>query len=169
MAQHSDLLTATLTLTPPARGETAWSAETEDGVAGHVIPAGRGPGHVRLHGLAFDISLGQLNDGQAALWRPWQMTLEGPNLFHAWTVPRRSPLSLLTGRKAPIFVMDDHAPPLQMVQGGGLHRQVALVAGSDLLALAEHPRGRAPRHIRHAPTLPPAIQAALCHAVTQPG
>jgi hypothetical protein len=168
MAQHSDLLTGTLTLKPPARGHTAWSVQTDEGPVGRVAPPRRGPGLVELHGLVFDLSYGQFDDGGPALLRPWRLTLEGPNLFHAWSVPRQTLLTRLIGHDHVLFMLEEHRPPLRMETRGGLNRQIALRAGDDLLALADHPRGRRPCDIRHAPTLPPAILAALCHAVTQP-
>ncbi len=168
MAQHPALLTTELTLTPPQRGMAEWQIAGAQGPVGHVRPATDQPGHARLHGLAFDIAMGRLDDGHATLWRPMRLTLEGPNLFHAWTVPRRGLLARALGQNTPLYLLHDHAPPLRMMRRGGLNRQIALLAGDDLLALADHPRSRAPCRIRHAPTLPPAIQAALCHAVTRP-
>lgn len=168
MAQDAALLTGELTLTPPARRHGEWHIADPEGTAGHVIPPGRGAGHVRLHGLGFDIAFGQLDDGGRTILRPWRLTIEGANLFHAWSMPGEGWLNRLLARDHPMYTLYDHRPPLRMMLRGGLNRQIALLAGDDLLALAEYPRSRGPRHIRHAPTLPPAVQAALCHAVTQP-
>lgn len=168
MAQDAALLTSDLVLHPPARGQDTWQLH-EDGTAiGTLQTPDRGPGRIELHGLGFDVSYGRLDDGSAGLGRPWQMTLEGAGLFHAWTVPRITLATRLLARSRPLYVLHDHGPALQMILQGGLKRQITLQSGPDLLALADYPRGRTPRRIRHAPTLPPAILAAICHAVTQP-
>ena len=168
MAQDAALLTSDLVLHPPARGQEAWQLLADGTAVGTLRPPERGPGRIELHGLGFDLSYGRLDDGTAALARPWQMTLEGAGLFHAWTVPRATLAARLFARNRPLYALHDHGPALQMILQGGLKRQIALQSGPDLLALADYPRGRTPRRIRHAPTLPPAILAAICHAVTQP-
>lgn len=169
MAQDAALLTARLTLSPPARRRAAWQISDTDGPAGNIIPPTRGTGHVRLHGLGFDIAFGQVDDGRRTLLHPWRLTVEGANLFQAWEMTHEGWMQRLLGFDHPLFTLHDHQPPLCMVLRGGLNRQIALLAGDDLLALADYPRGRGPRCIHHAPTLPPAVQAALCHTVTQAG